>query len=141
MSSFWGYPYLKWFRYSTPSNLNPTKPLIFMLQVSSAPPPTIPKYPLPALEALPSSSSALRMLEAPSSFSQSPTSHNSFSRSNSRTSSPSLSDSGEVKSSSGEASDAGVGVKSGEVTESVKEERGWQEKDSQRVFLTQVYNV
>ena len=125
-----------------PANLKSNRTTDFHVQVSSAPPPTIPKYPLPALEALPSTSSALRMLEAPSSFSQSPTSHNSFSRSNSRTSSPSLSDSGDVNSSGGEDSDAGVGVKGGEVTEDVKEkERRGKDKDLQGVFLTQVHNV
>ena len=82
------------------------------------------------------------MLEAPPSFSQSqsPSSHNSFSRSNSQDSSspPILSDGGDADTSSGsEASDIGEGVKSGEMVENVKD-RNELEMDSQGVFLTQV---
>ena len=108
-------------------------------QVSSAPPPTIPKYALPALEAPPTSSAQLLMLEAGSPFSQSqsPSSHISPDCSHSQSTSPSPSESGDADVSSSEASEAGKRRERTDEGENGKE--GGQDMDLQGVFLTQVH--
>ena len=105
--------------------------------MSSAPPPTIPKYALPALEAPPTSLAGLLEAGSPFSQSQSPSSHLSFDGSRSqRSTSPSPSESGDADVSSSEASEAGKRREM--VHEGEREKDGGESTDSQGVFLTQV---
>lgn len=119
-----------------------------LFQVSSAPPPTIPKYPLPALEAPPMMNS--RMLEGIPSFPPSPSSsHHSFSQSESPSTlqqssfsdstepvstynrTGGLGDSAEPVSADNEAGDQFAGIDR-------LERDATQDKDTQGIFLTQV---